>query len=140
MSVAIDEQYVRDHFGLFCRHDNPAFLQRVSPTVHTRLMGSMSISGDYHSLDEFASKALGRVASRLDGHMTLTLNSCIVGGRRAVVEMAVDVDSVKQKNGAPFPQQHCWVVHYDDSGVIDDMRIYLDGVMTEQFLASNPGS
>ena len=139
MSVDITEQYVRDHFHLFCAHDAPAFFQRVSPQVRWRVMGSMAISGDYHSLDEFQTKAFSRVAARLEGHMTLTLTGCLVSGREAAVEMEVDVDSVRQKNGQPLPNTLAWVVKYDDSGVIDSIRMYMDGVLMQQLLDDNPG-
>ena len=139
MSVTIDESYVREHFSFFCKHEPAAFFSRVSPNVHWHVMGSIAVSGDYHSLGEFQAKAFNRVGARLDGRMTLALTSCFVSGRQAAVEMTVDVDSVKQKNGKPFPNTHCWIVQYDDSGVIDSIRMYLDGVLMEQLITTNPG-
>ena len=139
MSVTINEQYVRDHFRLFCEHNGPAFFKRVSPMVHWHVMGSIpTLSAEYRSLNEFQTKAFNRVGARLDGRMTLTLTNCIVSGQQAVIEMAVDADSCKQKNGQPLPNTHCWVVHYDDSGVIDRIRMYMDGVLMAQLMTNNP--
>ena len=60
-------------------------------------------------------------------------------GRRATVELLVDVDSVKQKNGKPFPNAHCWVVHYNEQRVVDEARIYLDGVVVQELMTTNTG-
>lgn len=139
MSVVLTEQYVRHHFTHFCQHNPAAFFSHVSPAVHWQVMGSMDISGQYHSVQQFQSKAFNRVAARLTGSMTLTLTNCIVSGQQAAVEMVVNVDSVKQVNGAEFPNAHCWVVHYDESGVIDRIRMYMDGVLLQQLLTDNPG-
>ena len=139
MSVAITEQYVHDHFHLFAQHNSPAFFQRVSPTVHWQVMGSMAISGDYHSLEEFKAKAFSRVVARLDGRMAFNITRVIVSGREAAVEMPVDTDSVRQKNGQPLPNVHLWLVKYDDAGVIVDVRMYMDGVLMQQLLDNNPG-
>ena len=139
MSVTIDEQYVRDHFRLLCTHDVPAFYACISPTVHWRIMGSMDLSGDYYSLDEYMSTAFRPVSARLEGHMMLTLTHCLVSGRRAAVEMEVDVDSVKQKNGQPLPNTHCWICEYDDNGVIGSIRMYIDELLMQQVITNNPG-
>ena len=139
MSAApLTEQYVREHFQLFCKHDYAAYFKRVSPSVQWKLMGTADISGDYHSLDEF-NRAFNRVRARLDGNMTLTLVSCLVSGQEAAVQMVSDVGTVKQKNGKPFSNTHCWVVRYDDSGVIDRCSMYLDTLITQQLLDGNPG-
>ena len=138
MSVTIDEQYVRAHFNHFCQHDNAAFFKLISPTSHFRIMGHISnLSGDYHSLDDFLTRGFSQVGARLSGHMTLTLTDCMVSGQQATVEMTVDVDSVKQNNGKPFPNTHCWTVHYNEQGAVDKARIYLDGVLLQELLTTN---
>jgi len=140
MSVVIDEQYVRNHFERYCHYDRAGFFALISPTVHLRLMGSIpELSGDYHSADEFQTKVLGRIVARLDGKMTVKLTSCIVSGQQAAVEMITNVDSVKQKNGRPLPNVYCWVAHYDESGVVDTMRLYVDGVLINELMTNNPG-
>ena len=140
MSVTIDEQYVRNHFLHFCRYERAAFLQLVSPTVSWRIMGTIDgISGQYHSIDEFASKALMPINARLEGEMLLELTGCLVSGRRAVVELEAKTDSVKQKNGRPYPACYCWVVHYNDAGLVDELREYMDERLITELLTQNPG-
>ena len=139
MSVVLTEQYVREHIGLFCKHDPLNFFKRVSPTVRWQVMGTIDISGDYHSLEEFQTKAFSRVGARLDGHMTLTLTNCFVSGQQAAVELVVDVDSVKQNNGQPFPNVHCWIVQYDDKGVLNAIKMYMDSKLMQELIVNNPG-
>ena len=123
MSAAVDEQYVRDHFQHLCRDDAQNFFRQVSPSVTVHVMGHIPhLSGDYSSLDDFVKRGFSQVAARLEGHQTFTLTDCMVSadGRRATVELLVDVDSVKQKNGKPFPNAHCWVVHYNEQRIVDE--------------------
>ena len=140
MPVVVDEEYVRAHFLHFCEHDRPAFFNLISPSVHWRVMGSIpTLSGTYYSLADYQTQGFSRAGARLDGRMTLTLTNCIVSGRQAVVEMSVNVDSVRQKNGKLLPNEHCWIVHYDESGVIDSVRMWMDGVLMQQLMTENPG-
>lgn len=136
MSVTVDEQYVRDHLAPLCAsYDVRAFFARWSPDVHCRIMGTHGLSGDYRSLDAFRQQ-FARMAPRMDGPITLDLSSVLVSGREAVVEMLAHC---RQKNGEPYPQTHCWVMRYDDQGIVVEARMYMDGVLIDQTIANNPG-
>ena len=138
MSATIDEQYVRDHFQHLCADDVQSFFKQISPAARLHVMGHITgLSAEYVSLDDFIKRGFSQVGGRLVGHQTFTLNHCMVSGQRATVELTVDVDSVKQKNGKPFPNTHCWVVHYDQQRAMDEARIYLDGALLEELMTTN---
>ena len=91
-------------------------------------MGSHPLSGHYHTLDDFR-KQFGRMAPRMEGPITMELTGLVVSGRQAVVELLA---SCMQKNGQPYPQTHCWLLWYDDAGMVERARMYMDGVLIEQ--------
>ena len=134
--VTVDEQYVRDHLAPLCAsYDVRTFFQLWSPDVDCRVMGSHQLSGHYRTLADYR-KQFGRMAPRMQGAITMELTGLIVSGRQAVVELLA---SCKQANGDPYPQTHCWVLTYDESGMVEQARCYMDGVLIDQTIANNPG-
>ena len=136
MSSPLDEQYVRDHFRPLCAsYDVRTFFQRWSPTVDCRVMGSHALSGHYHTLTDFQAR-FARMSPRMEGPITLDLTSLIVSGHQAVVELLAHCT---QKNGDPYPQTHCWILRYNVEGIVDQARLYMDGVLIDQTIKNNPG-
>lgn len=136
MSVSVDEQYVRDHLAPLCAsYDVRTFFARWSPTVDCRVMGTHSLSGHYLTLADFRTQ-FGRMAPRMQGPISMELTGLTVSGRRAVVELSANCT---QANGDPYPQTHCWVLMYDDGGVVEQARLYMDGVLIDRTIKNNAG-
>ena len=133
MSVVVD---VRDHVAPLCAsYDVRAFFERWSPTVDCRIMGTHSLSGHYHTLSDFRAQ-FARMAPRMQPGISMELTGLTVSGRTAVVELLA---KCTQMNGDPYPQTHCWVLRYDEAGLVGQARMYMDGVLIDQTIRNNPG-
>ena len=138
MPVTVDEPYVRNHFQSLGSGDYPTFFAHVSPTVDWTAMGSHALSGHYTSIQQFNHNTAERLNPRMQNPLQLKLTGCVVDGtsRRAAVEL--NADGV-QKSGKRFDNKYCWVVQYDEEGVITTVRAYLDGELVNQAINENAG-
>ena len=134
--MTVDEQYVRSHFKLLADADYDGFFARVSPSVSWTVMGSHALSGQYNTPSEFHKHTSARLNPRMESPLALKLTNCIVSGQQAAVELSA---TAQQKSGKPFDNKYCWVVHYDDEGVIKSVRAYLDGILVNQAINENSG-
>jgi len=135
MAVSIDEQYVRQHFELLSGHADD-FFARVSPTVDWTVMGSHALSGHYTSLQHFRESTFARLNPRMQSPLALKVSQVIVSGQQAAVELSADG---KQKNGSPFDNKYCWIVGYNEKGIVEAVRAYLDGILVNQAINENEG-
>ena len=134
-AVPITEQHVRGHFRPLCEeYDSATFFRGFVADVDCRIMGSHVEAGHFHSVTEWQSQPY-RARPRLTGAVTFDIVSCIVSGRRAVVELQ---EHATLMNGKPFDNQHCWVLRYNDRGLADEVRLYMDGVMINTAIRENP--
>ena len=144
MPVTVDEQYVRNHFQLLGDGHSNDFFARVSPTVDWTVMGSHALSGHYTTLDHFYKSTFARLNPRMSAPLALKLTNVIVnsnshsGGRGTVAAVELNAHGV-QKSGKKFDNEYCWVVGYDEEGVITSVRAYLDGVLVNQTINENEG-
>ena len=136
MPVTVDEKYVRDHFQALGDSRWDDFFAHVSPTVDWTVMGSHALSARYTTVDHFKKATLARLNPRLQAPLALRLTNLIVSGQQAAVELSA---SGVQKTGKPFENKYCWVVQYDEQGVITTARAYLDGELINQTIGENPG-
>ena len=136
MAVRVDEQYVRSHFQLLGEGRSDDFFARVSPTVDWTVMGSHALSGRYTELATFRQSTFGRLNPRMESPLALKVTNVIVSGGQAAVELSADG---KQKSGKPFDNKYCWVVRYDEKGMVVQVRAYLDGELVNETIRKNPG-
>ena len=134
-AVPIDEQYVRHHFHPFCtEYDTAAFFKGFSPSVDCRIMGSHIEAAHHRSLEEWQTQPY-RARPRLSGRVWFDVTSVIVSGRQAVVELQQHATLL---NGKPFNNTHCWVLRYNDAGLVDSVRLYMDGALINESVKENP--
>ena len=135
--MKVDSAYVRHHFAALAEQQWEEFWGKVSPTVDWTVMGSHALSGHYTSRDAFQKATLQRLNPRMQGGLGLTVTQVIVDAdNRACVELSTEA---KQKSGKPFDNKYAWIVRYNDEGVIDEVRAYLDGHLVNEAINENAG-
>ena len=135
--MRVDSAYVSAHFSALAEQRWDDFWERVSPTVDWTVTGSHALSGHYQSIDDFKRATLARLAPRMKDGLALHVTGIIVDdANRACVELSAQST---QKSGKPFNNKYAWVVRYNDSGVLDQARAYLDGQLVDQAINENPG-
>ena len=136
--MKVSAAYVRQHFAVLASQQPADFFTKVSPSVDWTVMGSHALSGRYTSLESFQRSTFARLTSRMQEGMALRITQVIVDdSNRACVELSAE--GSKQKNGKPFNNHYAWVVRYNDEGVIDEVRAYLDGHLVNEAINENPG-
>ena len=100
-------------------------------------MGHHALSGTYNSVEAFNKNTAARLSPRMQGgKLALKLNNLIVDGQQAVAELSADAT---QNNGKPFNNKYAWVLKYDDSGFINEVRAFLDGELVNEAINENEG-
>ncbi|RMX89956.1 hypothetical protein D0867_15378 [Hortaea werneckii] len=131
-----------------CSHlgtsDPSPFFDRVSPDVVWDVMESQE--EERKQTDRQLSKsqteawkkgALGTVNQILRDPLSLQVINVVGGGRDqewALVELKADAVC---KNGMPYPQRYAWVMRFDESGMIVQVRAYLDSALVQRAVDSN---
>ncbi|KAK0932540.1 hypothetical protein LTR29_015868 [Friedmanniomyces endolithicus] len=113
-----------------CSHlatsDQSPFFTRVSPHVVWDVMES------------WKKGALGVINERLQQPLQLKVVNVVGGGADqdwATVEL--EANGVC-KNGMPYPQRYAWVMRFDESGTIVQVRAYLDSALVQKAVDQNP--
>lgn len=112
------------------------FLRHVSPQVQWHVMGSHPLAGRYRDLDEFVAGTSARLNPRLCEPLRLQVVNILLADGWAVVELTAE--SV-QLNGRPYTNEYCWLVRFDEAGLIVEVRSYLDSAAVADVINSNDG-
>ncbi|KAF2161821.1 hypothetical protein M409DRAFT_69615 [Zasmidium cellare ATCC 36951] len=115
--------------------DASPFFNRVAPDVVWDVMGTSQISGRYTSLDDWKKGAYNVAQGFVKEHLTLTVVN-VVGGAQEWAVVELEADAVC-KNGMKYPQRYAWVMRFNESGIIVQVRAYLDSLLLENAITSN---
>ena len=89
-----------------------------------------------NSKTEFLKHKFERLNKVLKERIVLKVDHVFFSGDTAVVEMTSNSTAL---NGKPFPNTYCWVMKFD-SGLITEVRAYVDSVLVQQVIDENePG-
>ncbi|RMZ26861.1 hypothetical protein D0859_09068 [Hortaea werneckii] len=112
-----------------CSHlgtsDPSPFFDRVSPDVVWDVM------------EAWKQGALGTINQILREPLALKVVNVVGGGRDqewALVELEANAVC---KNGMPYPQRYAWVMRFDETGIIVQVRAYLDSALVQKAVDSN---
>src|ERR1700756_1042556 len=123
--MAITTERVREIFKGLENGDGAAFFEHVAEDVDWTVMGTHPLAGHYRSKKSFIAGTFARLGQVLPQGAQLQMEHLMVKDDEAGVELhSLPTD----KNGMPFENRYCWVVHFQD-GVIDRFRPYLDSAM-----------
>ncbi|KAJ4299480.1 hypothetical protein N0V90_004725 [Kalmusia sp. IMI 367209] len=138
--MPLTPSFVRTIFAHLTSGDSTSFFANVSPTVEWTVTGSAHpLAGTYKSKAAFVAQSWDRIGSVLKSPMKLIVVSVLVSqagpgmSGRAVVELK-GVDGVL-KNGKAYNNEYCWVVRFDEEGLIAGVRAYLDTAKLNEALA-----
>jgi ketosteroid isomerase-like protein len=130
----VSSEYVRKIFSALATGDAPTFFNSVADNVSWRVTGTDNVlSGQYNSKSEFTSKTFARLGKVMSGPMALELQSVLVDGDTAAVELKANASA---KNGSPFKNEYCWVCRFEGEKIVE-VRAYLDSALVNKVLEEN---
>ncbi|KAM3422360.1 hypothetical protein BST61_g2719 [Cercospora zeina] len=113
------------------------FFKRVAPNVDWTVMGTHPLAGRYHSLSDFQQATFARLGKIMKAPgIRLKPRNVIGGGEQewCTVELVVNGDC---ENGLAFDNCYAWCCRFDDSGVIVEVRAYLDSWLVREAIVQN---
>ncbi|OTA35931.1 hypothetical protein BTJ68_04164 [Hortaea werneckii EXF-2000] len=99
--------------------------------------GDHPAAGHFTSLEAWKQGALGTINQILREPLALKVVNVVGGGRDqewALVELEANAVC---KNGMPYPQRYAWVMRFDETGIIVQVRAYLDSALVQKAVDSN---
>jgi uncharacterized protein len=134
MSLTVD--YVTNLFESLSTGNASSFFDSVADNAHWTVMGTHPLAGVYNSKKEFLKHTFENLNKVLKELITLKVDDVFVSGDTAVIEMTSNSTALNEK---PFPNTYCWVMKFD-SGMIAEVRAYVDSVLVQQVIDENePG-
>ena len=127
-----DKEYV---IGLFrhLSHDSDRFFEKVADDVFWTVMGTHPLAGEYHTKQDFLDHTFGRLNKILTGAIALNLDSVLVDGDYAAVEMKARFTG---KNGKVYENVYCWVVRFKGD-MIAEVKAYVDSAIVQRLVDEN---
>jgi len=130
----------RDEIESLCSHlatsDPSKFFDRVSPDVEWDVMGTHPCAGHFTSLQSWKDGAFGPINKVLREPLQLKVRNIAGGGDQAWAVVELEANAVC-KNGMDYPQRYAWVMRFDESGIIVQVRAYLDSALVQKAVDSN---
>ncbi|MEX3010047.1 nuclear transport factor 2 family protein [Hoeflea sp. TYP-13] len=110
------------------------FFQRVAEDVQWTVMGTHPLAGTYTSKEEFLNATFRRLDKILEQGVRLKVTHTYLEGSTAIVEM----ESLSvAKSGKPFNNIYCWIVAFNESGMIVGVRAYVDTALVKEVIDEN---
>ena len=132
--MELTKSYVQSLFDNLKSGNNQVFFESVLDNVHWTVMGTHPLAGEYHDKEEFLNATFRRLHKFLDGGVKLDVNSIFLDGYVATVEMN---STSKTLHGKPFNNIYCWVVYFNQEGLIEKVRAYVDSALVQSAIDEN---
>lgn len=127
--------------SLFRNLENPDtsknFWDKVADNVNWWIVGHTPMSRTYNSKQDFLNATIELLNKKvLGGPLRMKPLNVVAGADGwAVVELeAIDATC---RNGLPYDMRYCWVCKFGDSGMIEQVRAYLDTDLLSTAIAFN---
>jgi uncharacterized protein len=130
----ITEDTVRTIFKGLEQGDGASFFEHVDDKVDWIVEGTHPLAGHYRSKSDFLAHTFEKLAKVLPQGTQLRVESALVSGDWAVVELRSDATA---NNGLRFDNRYCWVCRFVN-GTIVKVRAYLDSALVARLFAENP--
>ena len=111
------------------------FFEYVSENVDWTVEGTHPLAGHYTSKQDFIAHTFARLNKILPGGTQLHVESTLVDGDRAVVELR---SLATAKNGMRFDNRYCWVLRFEGQTIVE-VRAYLDSALVQKLIDTNNG-
>jgi len=135
--MAPSTEAIQDLFNQLSKQETQKnFFNQVSDNVNWWIVGQTPMSGTYNSKQDFMNATFEVLNKKvLGGPLLLNVRNIVVGGDSATAELeAIDA---KCKNGMTYDMRYCWVVRFGESGLIEEVRAYLDTDLLSRAIEQN---
>ncbi|SMR42918.1 unnamed protein product [Zymoseptoria tritici ST99CH_1A5] len=116
--------------------DPSPFFDRVSKNVQWTVLGTHPAAGHFTSLEDWKKGALGVINDVLSAPLQLKVVNVVGGGDEDWALLELEANAVC-KNGMDYPQRYAWVMRFDSSGMIVQVRAYLDSALVQKAVDSD---
>ncbi|CAK1359170.1 unnamed protein product [Cercospora beticola] len=114
-----------------------AFFERVAHDVDWTVMGTHPLAGRYNSLSDFQAATFARLGKIMKAPgIRLKPRNVIGGGDQGWCTVELVVNGVCE-NGLAFDNCYAWCCRFDESGVIVEVRAYLDSWLVREAIVQN---
>ena len=131
----INYQNIKDIFSNLENNNSAEFFKNVADNVEWKVMGQHPLGGFYSSKESFLESTFRRLNKILKDGVILKVNDIFIDERKNVA--IVEMDSISTaKNGKPFDNVYCWIVHFNDQ-VITKVHAYVDSALVKKLIEEN---
>jgi ketosteroid isomerase-like protein len=131
MGIGTDE--VRRIFSHLESGSGDGFFEHVADTVDWTVEGTHPLAGHYLSKVDFHAHTFARLNRLLPGGTQLHVQSVLVDGDWAVVELR---SHAVAKNGMRFDNRYCWITRFANNLIVE-VRAYLDSALVQKLIDEN---
>ncbi|KAF2158858.1 hypothetical protein M409DRAFT_30644 [Zasmidium cellare ATCC 36951] len=117
--------------------DFQPFYDRVAHDVTWDVPGSSSGSGHFTSLDQWRKIALGGTNEALASPLKFKLVHVIGGGDQAWAAVEMEALDAVSKTGTPYPQKYCWIMRFNEQGIVVQVRVYADTQLSQSMIEAS---
>jgi ketosteroid isomerase-like protein len=131
----INYQNIKDLFSNLENNNSAEFFKNVADHVEWKVMGQHPLGGLYNSKESFLESTFRRLNKILKEGVILKVNDIFIDERKNVA--IVEMDSISTaKDGKPFDNVYCWIVHFNDQ-VITKVHAYVDYALVKKLIEEN---
>ncbi|GIZ37949.1 hypothetical protein CKM354_000137700 [Cercospora kikuchii] len=113
------------------------FFERVAHDVDWTVMGTHPLAGRYNSLSDLQAATFARLGKIMkEPGIRLKPRNVIGGGEQEWCTVELVVNGVCE-NGLAFDNCYAWCCRFDESGVIVEVRAYLDSWLVREAIVQN---
>ena len=131
----INYQNIKDLFSHLENNNSAEFFKNVADNVEWKVMGQHPLGGLYNSKESFLESTFHRLNKILKDGVILKVNDIFIDERKNVAIVEMDSISIA-KDGKPFDNIYCWIVHFNDQ-VITKVHAYVDSALVKQLIEEN---
>ena len=130
MSAKSNRQIVADAIDAWRAGDGAAIFKILADDVRWTVTGHTAISRIYTSRGEFFENAIRPLSARIAGKIMPEVVNILADGDHVVLQWN---GSGVAKTGAPYNNQYCWVMRFEDGEVKEGMA-YLDTELVSELM------
>ncbi|PWY72281.1 hypothetical protein BO70DRAFT_298027 [Aspergillus heteromorphus CBS 117.55] len=116
-----------------------AFFTHVADDVHWTVTGTHPTSGVFENKSDLQKGPLSRIGRCMDSDGLVLKVINIAGGGTQPWAVAEPESNGHTRNGTRFDNKYAWVFRWNQEGVIEELRAYMDSALVERTIIENEG-
>ncbi|PYH93094.1 hypothetical protein BO71DRAFT_328468 [Aspergillus ellipticus CBS 707.79] len=114
-----------------------AFFSYVADNVHWTVTDTHPTSGEFNNKRDLQKDALSRISNCLDSDgLVLRVINIAGGGTQPWAVAELESNGITKK-GDKFDNKYAWVFRWNEEGVIEELRAYMDSALVERTIREN---